>query len=242
MIDFSKLFHQSSKDHTQGGLYPPKDFSEWPEEWKKFYYKDYPRLQKITLPKTSLNADFYTLIKNRKSERDFSKNPATIEQLSTLLQYSCGITHNSKGMQSRAQPSGGARFPLEVYPIVFRDSSDVPSGLYHYNVREHALDSLWRRSFSEEEIGELFTYPWARSASFALVITGVFYRTQMKYGERGYRYILIEAGHIGQNVYLNAGALGLKCCALAGTQDQNLEKLLDIDGVSESVVYALALG
>jgi SagB-type dehydrogenase family enzyme len=73
-------------------------------------------------------------------------------------------------------------------------------------------------------------------------MTDVFWRNQNKYGERGYRYILLEAGHIGQNIYLVSEALGLKCCALGGTRDENLEELVDIDGVTESVVYALAVG
>ena len=73
-------------------------------------------------------------------------------------------------------------------------------------------------------------------------MTAVFSRNQMKYGERGYRYVLLEAGHIGQNMYLNAAALSLKCCALGGTIDSKLEKFLDIDGITESVVYAVAFG
>ena len=73
-------------------------------------------------------------------------------------------------------------------------------------------------------------------------MTSQFERTQMKYGERGYRYILLEAGHIGQNICLVSETLGLKCCALGGTMDKNLEELLDIDGETESVVYGFAIG
>ncbi len=146
------------------------------------------------------------------------------------------------GQKRRAQPSGGARFPIEVYPIVFRSGEDLKSGLYHYNVKAHKLDVLWDREFQDQELDQLFTYPWAKDAGLALIMTAVFWRTQNKYRERGYRFVLLEAGHIGQNVYLIAGALGLKCCALAGTRDENLEKLIDIDGVTESAVYALAIG
>ena len=76
----------------------------------------------------------------------------------------------------------------------------------------------------------------------AIIMTAVFDRSQMKYGERGYRYMLIEAGHVGQNFCLTAEALGLKCSALGGTHDEPIERLLDIDGVTESVMYALAIG
>ena len=243
MIDFSSLFHQSSKDHRQGGaVHIPKDQSEWPAAWRTVYYKTYPRLKRIVLPEVENTADFYDLIKKRKSQRNFDRAPVDLSKLSTILKNSCGVTHNWSAGQSRAQPSGGGRFPIEIYPIVLRGSAELPSGVYHYGVRDHALDVLWERGFSDEDVARLFTYEWARDASFFLVMTGVFYRNQMKYGERGYRYVLLEAGHIGQNVYLNAAALDVKCCALGGTFDVNLEKLMDIDGITESVVYALALG
>ena len=185
-----------------------------------------------------------------------------------------------KSRHRRAQASGGARFPIEVYPIIFRsaqartpkESLDDPTGqanadspakiskgnlggqtqtdaenvlkagLYHYNVKDHALDVLWDREFSDDDIGQIFTYPWVRDAAIGIVMTAVFSRNQSKYGERGYRYILLEAGHIGQNIYLVSEALGLKCCALGGTRDENLEKLIDIDGITESVVYGFAVG
>lgn len=243
MIDFSKLFHHSSKDHTQGGAVRiPKDSADWPEAWKTTYYKAYPRFKKIELPETEVAADFYSLVKKRKSERDFRKLPMDINALSTLLKYSCGITRTWETGNSRAQASGGARFPIEVYPLIFRGSEALRSGIYYYNVRDHALDVMWERPFDATQIGELFTYEWMQNATAVILMTAVFHRNQMKYGERGYRYTLLEAGHIGQNIYLNAGALGLKCCALGGTRDENLEKLLDIDGVAESVVYAVALG
>ena len=241
--DFSKIFHHSSKDPGKG--HPPYSFdsSEWPEEWKTTYYKSYPRLPKIKLDDDSVSADFFNLIKKRQSRRDFTRTPITKHELSLLLKYSCGNTGEmGEGRHRRAQPSGGARFPIEVYPIVFRSGEDLKAGLYHYNIKDHALDVLWDREFSDEDIDKIFTYPWVKDAAIGIVMTSVFWRNQNKYGERGYRYILLEAGHIGQNIYLVSEALGLKCCALGGTRDENLEKLIDIDGVTESVVYALAIG
>lgn len=241
--DFSKIFHQSSKNRTKGHPVIPMDSRDWPEEWKTTYYKTYPRLLKIDLTDNPPSADFFDLIKKRESRRDFTRTPIAKNELSLLLKYSCGNIRQLEGGQNRrAQPSGGARFPIEVYPIIFRSGEDLKSGLYHYNVKAHKLDVLWDRQFSDEDIDNLFTYPWAKGAALGIVMTSVFWRTQQKYGERGYRFVLLEAGHIGQNIYLISEALGLKCCALAGTYDENLEKLIDIDGVTESVVYALAIG
>ncbi len=75
-----------------------------------------------------------------------------------------------------------------------------------------------------------------------ILITAVFQRTTFKYGERGYRFALIEAGHVAQNIDLVAGALHLPAANLGGFFDRELEALLDIDGVEQSLVYAVALG
>ncbi|MEK7118508.1 MAG: SagB/ThcOx family dehydrogenase [Patescibacteria group bacterium] len=241
--DFSKIFHQSSKDSSKGHLPISRDANEWPDEWKTTYYKAYSRLPKIALPDNPPQANFFHLIKARKSRRDFSRIPIDMRELSLLLKYSCGdIGEMGVDRHRRAQPSAGSRFPIEIYPIVFRPQKELAAGLYHYNVKEHALDVLWGREWSDDEIGSLFTYPWVKDAALALVMTAVFWRNANKYGERGYRYILLEAGHIGQNVYLASEALGLKCCAFGGTRDAALEKLIDIDGINESVIYALAIG
>ena len=243
-IDFSSLFHKSSKDLTdRGRANIPKDPEMWPKEWKTVRYKSYPSVPKITLSQKKPKADFFELVEKRKSRRDFGGAPISKDTLSTLLLYSCGIVKKTGGANTvRAHPSGGGIFPLEIYPIVFSGSDEIPAGLYHYNVKEHALDTLWRRPFSKADIAELFVYDWVGDASCALILTAIFHRDQMKYGERGYRYVLLDAGYIGENVYLAAEALNLKCCGMGGTLDENLEKLIDIDGISESLVHALILG
>ncbi len=243
-IDFSRLFHQSSKDLRGGGTVNiPADDTKWPEEWKTTYYKTYPRLKKIALGESAPPADFFDLVRTRITDRRFSKTALSFEKLSTFLKYSCGITQPGDTWNSRrAYPSGGARYTLEAYPLIFKDVEGIPAGAYHYNVKEHALETLAARPFSDEDIARLVTYPWVQQASALIVITAVFWRAQAKYGERGYRYILLEAGHMGQNMYLVSTALGLKCSGLGGTHDTNIESLLQIDGFDESLVYALAVG
>ncbi len=243
-IDLSRLFHDSSKDLMGGGTVaiPPNE-KDWPEEWRTVEYKVYPRFPKLPLPETHPKADLFEVVKRRSSDRSFSGKSIAPEDISSLLKYSCGITqdggdHNPR----RGHPSGGGRYPLEVYPIILSGDETLPAGLYHYNIREHALDVLWQKMLTNEDIASMFAYEFAQRASLALVITAVFDRSQRKYGERGYRYILLEAGHIGQNVHLVAEALGLKCCAIAGTFDEQIEKFIDIDGKTESVTYVFLLG
>jgi len=239
-IDFSQIYHQKSKQHEM----IPADSSLWPEEWKTIYYKTYPRLPKIKLEHKEINFDLFRALKNRASRREFTRESLAKEEISLLLKYSCGIngTLPGSGDSKRVQPSGGARFPIEMYPVIFRSGGEFKAGLYHYDVKNHQLDVLWRRDFADEDIMNLFNYSQMKEAAAALVMTAVFSRTQNKYGERGYRYILLEAGHIGQNIHLVCEALNLKCFALGGTKDENLEKLIDIDGVTESVIYAFAVG
>lgn len=241
--NYSFLFHQSSKSR-QGQPIIPKNDAQWPIEWKTTYYKAYPRLPKIHFQVNKPEADLFDVIQKRTSTRDFTRDPLDLDELGTLLKYSCGNTLiNEDGTKMRrAQPSGGARFPIEVYPLIFQETAGIKPGVYHYNVKMHTLDVLWERKFSGEDIDILFTYDWCKQASCAFIMTGVFERNQMKYGERGYRMILIEAGHIGQNLSLVSEALHIKCCGLSGTRDENIEKLLDIDGIQESVVYAYIFG
>jgi SagB-type dehydrogenase family enzyme len=242
-IDFSRLFHESSKDLRGGGTVNiPSNEAEWPEEWITTYYKTYPRFPKITLPESKPSADLFEAILNRKSDRSFSPQALTLDTLSAMLKYSCGITGSGDGWSRRANPSGGARYPLEIYPIIFNDIQGIRAGCYHYNIKEHALDTLSERAFSPNDIMKLATYPWVKEASALIVITAIFWRTQVKYGERGYRYAMLEAGHVGQNIYLTGTALGIKCSGLGGTLDTKIESLLELDGFAESLVYALVVG
>ena len=229
--DFSSLFHQISK-RSRGSI--PFDSSTWPAAWSIVQYKSYPRFPHLSLEKHSLQANLADGLQHRKSVRDFTTSGITKEQLSALLQYACGLQHGTH----RTHPSAGGRYPLEVYPIVARSDGSLAPGLYHYNIKDHTLDVLFPQEVHMEKMDSFFTYPWAKNASMALILTGVFSRMTNKYADRGYRNVLIEAGHVGQNLYLVAEALGLKCTAIAGTRDERIEEFLDIDGVTESLVYA----
>src|ERR1700722_4159103 len=113
-IDFSRLFHASSKDLSGGGTVNiPADEKEGPEDWTAVHYKEYPRFPAIALPERKQSADFFELVKHRSSRRDFSGKPIQISDLSVLLKYSYGITEDPKEYNPRrAAPSGGGRYPL----------------------------------------------------------------------------------------------------------------------------------
>lgn len=241
-INFSQLFHQYTKRFQR---IIPHDSSLWPDEWKTTYYKTYPRLPKIKLSHKEKKFDLFEAIKKRSSKREMAGGPIDLDELSILLKYSCGTTGKMEnGNSRRAQPSGGARFPIETYCLVIRPGNSLEPGIFHYNVENHYLDSLWKKEFTKEDLDKIATYEFVKDASLIIFLTAVFWRNQNKYGQRGYRFILQESGHIGQNIYLVSEALNLKCCALGGFRisDEQIEKLLDIDGVTESLVYTAVIG
>ena len=241
-INFSQLFHQ----YTKGFKHRiPGDSDLWPEEWKTIYYKKYPRLSKIDLKHQDKRFDLFEAIKRRSSKREMSPGQINLDELSLLLKYSSGITSQVKnGDSRRAYPSGGARFPIETYGLIISPGLGLKPGFSHYNVKDHQLEMLLTKEINKKDLDQIAIYEFVKDASLIIFLTAVFWRTQNKFKERGYRFVLIEAGHIGQNIYLISEALGLKCCALGGFRisDEQIEKLLDLDGVAESLVYTLVIG
>ncbi len=233
-------YHQKSKMYffAADNLDPKK----WPKDWKIIRYKGYGRLDEIKLPKplTNIKSSFSSILVKRKSIREFVTKPMALSDLSTLLYYSAGINRTDrKNAIRRFYPSAGARFPLEAY-IVAQNIKNLPKGLYHYYIKNYSLEQLL--ALKDRKILSSFNQSFIEKSAAILIITAVFNRNTAKYGDRGYRHILIEAGHLGQNVYLLSSALELGCCAIGGYIDDEINKLLDIDGINESVIYVLAIG
>ncbi len=241
---FSREFHRRSKRLFQVGAKEPNP-SLWPKEWTTTFFKKYSRLETILLPtpQLSLKIDFFSLLKNRSTRRLYSGENISLHELSTWLSYVCGKTVPLEdGRPRMTYPSGGARYSIEHYVLVLKETNHLKTGVYHYRADMHSLELLIAYDFSKDNLRKFITVKWADDAAFVHVMTSVFWRSQNKYNERGYRLVLLEAGHVGQNAYLVSGALGLGCCALSGVFDDSLEELFDIDGETESVVHAVVVG
>lgn len=240
----TEIFHQKTKIKKYTNIV--LDASKWPQEWKTIQYKAYARLDTVDLPSpTNIIINRVKLgqaLEDRKSARLFKKTLSIIE-ISTLLYYSAGLLQN-KNLSDfhRFYPSAGARFPLELYLLSLR--SELPKGLYHYYVRGHCLEILGgARCFGHKfNYKNYFMQDWISKSSVLILVSAIFKRNSIKYGDRGYRYVLIEAGHLGQNIYLLTTALGINCCAIGGFKDDALNKLLDLDGINESIIYVFAIG
>jgi SagB-type dehydrogenase family enzyme len=144
----------------------------------------------------------------RRSVREYSSTPLALSDLSELLFAGCGVTARASGHALRTTPSAGALYPLDVYLVVMRVQGLQP-GIYRYEPQPHALEVKAQGDFSGELVLACLGQDFLFQAAVVFVLAAVFERTCHKYGDRGYRYIYMEAGHVSQNLYLQAAGLGL---------------------------------
>ena len=233
--DVGMLYHQWSMPGHLLDL-PVPDWGRRPPK-----YKTYPNAERIALPDPRSVGGLSTqrALEDRRSVRTYSGEPLSMEALSRLLHAAQGITEER--LAFRSAPSAGALYPVEVYPIV-HNVSGLPSGLYHYAVREHALEQL-RQDDLRGAITQAGLYQsFLGQANVCFVLSALFQRTRWKYRERAYRYVLLEVGHIGQNLYLEATSMGLGACAVGAFLDDPLNNLLEVDGLEEAALYVVSVG
>jgi len=211
----------------------------------------------IVLPEFE-NADIFKsvayteLLDNRRSKRDYDdKAQMTQKQLAFMLWSAQGIQgYRGAGDVAviKPVPCGGARHPFELYFVV-QNVEGLEQGLYRYipneNVGEKIVTIEFLKTFDnyKEQINIMTAdQKWANNASIVMFFTCLPYRSEWRYVHMAHRVMLIDLGHIGQNVMLSATALGLGSCCLAAYSQQACDELLEIDGVDEYTVYAIPVG
>jgi SagB-type dehydrogenase family enzyme len=185
------------------------------------------------------------LIGRRVSCREYRSETLALDDLGALLAASYGLgrpfAFGGLEMQTRAVPSAGALYPLELY-LVLRGVGSLADGIYHYGVLDHTLEQV-RLGIDERELaGAVIAAPLVANAGALVFITAVFDRTLRKYGARGYRYILFEAGHVAQNLCLLATERGLASLCVGGFVDVRINEVLALDPAAEGAVYCVAIG
>lgn len=197
-------------------------------------------------PPERCDAALSDVITSRVSARFMTPQQLTMPQLSALLHHAYGITRTNEGTAFtrpfRAAPSGGGLYPLEIYFHTKRVTGLAP-GLYHYDPMRNDV-RLLREGDQTPLIAEglvEFQASVAYDCSIMFFLTAIFERSTFKYGTRGYRFILLEAGHVAQNLNLVATAFGLGCLNVGGYCDRAVDQLLGLDGVSQSTIYMVAL-
>ena len=209
---------------------------------KPSQYKEYPDAVETKLPEPDYQGmSLEEAIEKRRSSRNFSEKPVTLYQLSQLLFSAQGITGKSHKHRLRTTPSAGALYPFEIY-VIANNVENLPPGIYHYTVLNHALALIKSGNFRKKITSAGLKQEMLGDADLTLVLSAIFNRVRYKYGERGFRYIYIEAGHISQNIYLQAVSLGLGSVSVGAFVDHKINDLIEVDGQKEAVIYLHAVG
>lgn len=219
-----------------------------------------PLKEKMTGKSIPLPLDFeeivsrkniFDLIRERKSRRSFSQETLTDRQLSFLLWATQGV-HKFAGKHRqitfRNVPSAGSRHPFETY-LFLNHVQGFSKGLYHYLPAGHELECVEKRDDYEEELTQaLCGQKFAASAPVVFIWSAMPYRTEWRYGMKAAKYILVDAGHVCENLYLACEAVGCGTCAIGAYDQEALDELLGFGpGPSaekdyECAVYVAAVG
>jgi len=182
---------------------------------------------KLPQPRTQGRISLEGTIKKRRTVRSFTSEPLTLEQISQLFWAAQGITGN-RGFK-RAAPSAGALYPMDLYAVVGTGGVEgLTAGIYHYDPRDHGLSLAIGGDLRTAVAKAALSQMWVASPPLDLVITAEYNRIAVKYGSRGVRYAMIEAGHIGQNIFLQAEALGLGAGIVGAFDDEDLIRVMKI--------------
>ena len=182
---------------------------------------------KLPKPKMEGTISVEQAIRQRRTVRAFSPEILQLDHLSQLLWSAQGLT--GKRRFKRAAPSAGALYPMDVYAVVGKNSvTEVEAGVYRYEPRPHGLALITGADLRDHVARAAISQMWMAEAPVNLVITAEYSRITGKYGNRGVRYALIEAGHIGQNLFLQAEALGLKAGIVGAFRDKELTGILQL--------------
>ena len=181
------------------------------------------------------NVSLETTIHQRRTVRSFDSKALTITQFSQLLWAAQGVT--DPGGFKRAAPSAGALYPMDIYGAVGEGCVEgLHSGIYLYDPATHSLSLIQkgdrRRDIALASLGQM----WMSYAPITFVITAEYSRITGKYGQRGNRYAMIEAGHIGQNIFLQSQALGLEAGIVGAFQDREVIQIMGIKSTHEPLL------
>jgi SagB-type dehydrogenase family enzyme len=243
-------FHFLTKDTP----YVPQD---WPIEEKLKtlsptpappQFKTIRGADAIRLPSHEIAGDtFFETLHARRTHREFARGKVSLDDVSRLLQTTWGVqgyfeTNVFGNLPYKTSPSGGARHPGEVYVMALRVEG-LERGMYHYHARDNRLARLPTKVSPRMASSYCADQPWFAGAAALFIMTAVFARTMWKYGRaRAYRVVLLETGHLCQTFCLTATRLGLAPFSTAALKDSLIENDLELDGISESVLYVAGVG
>ena len=186
--------------------------------------------------------DLWEAIVRRESIREFAHEPLSLDEISYLLFATQGVRSVVGGEYTlRTVPSAGARHALETYLLLNRVEG-APHGLYRYSALDHRLLEVDRSPLVDQRIvAACYRQPFIEESAAVFLWTAVPYRMTWRYGERGYRYLFLDAGHVCQNLYLAAEPIGCGVCAVGAFDDEAIGRALGLDE-EQFLVYVAAVG
>ncbi|MDY7018580.1 MAG: SagB/ThcOx family dehydrogenase [Chloroflexota bacterium] len=207
---------------------------------------------KLPSPQLKGKTSLEEVIARRRSVRRYKPEPLTLLQVSQILWSSQGITEAGK---LRATPSAGASYPLEVFILIGKQAitassseakqslykEDLSAGIYHYEVDTHSLRLHLQGDFRLDLARAALDQGFIASAPVDIVICTLYSRTCYTYGKRGERYIYIEVGHVGENIHLQAVALGLATVEVGAFNDEEVRKILAVEEAVKPL-YIMPIG
>lgn len=206
-------------------------------------FKEYPDVPKVELPRSweLAEARITPLLQNRRSLRKYMTEPIKLEELAFMLWASQGITAKSENYSFRTTPSGGALYPVETY-LSANLVEGLPPGLYHFDPRNFCLDQISNDDSAKDVAACCLDQKFMADSAVTFIWSGVLRRCLSKYGNRGMRYVFLDAGHICQNLLVAAEATGNGACPVAAFYDDEMNTLLGLDATEETAIYAAAVG
>ncbi|MBS7269779.1 MAG: SagB/ThcOx family dehydrogenase [Candidatus Freyarchaeota archaeon] len=234
------IFQQETK-------YTPEKLREHSLDWSHrpppFKNHESP-ISKIALPEPEITGgpNLWTVLNTRRSRRTYdAQRPIRLETLSVLLWANQGVTAIYGDTYFRTAPSAGGLYPVETH-LNIRLVEGLEPGIYHFRPQAFDLEFLkkgdYSRELAEAALGQLMVM----NAQLTFIWTAILGRSKWKYGQRAYRYVYLDAGHIAQNLYLAGEAVGLGVCAIGALFDEEVNRLIGVDGISETVIYMASVG
>lgn len=235
-IRFSRYIYEPTAD-AQKGIYRPDAVQPYHGEIIPL-----PAVGIIPKPEMTL----WQAIEQRRSLRTFSEEPLTREELSFLLwstQWVRDFRSNEKvEVAFRNVPSAGARHPFETY-LLINKVEGLKTGIYYYNPIKHGLvlfkegaewtETVFHGAFDQESV---------RNSAVTFIWVAIPIRTTWRYSQRGYRYLFLDAGHVGQNLHLAAEAIGAGACMIGAYYDEGMDEILGLNSKDAFVIYMASLG
>ena len=200
---------------------------------------------KIKLPQPSYKSEtsIEEALRRRRSIREYEDKPLTIKHVSQLFWAAQGVTKPDPWLRAggfKTAPSAGATYPLEIYMVVKEDGvEELEPGIYHYLPKTHEIELIKKGDYSRELMEAALGQEWVGAAPVNMVITAIYERTTRRYGDRGIRYVHMEVGHVGENIYLQCMSLGLGCVVIGAFYDDQVKEIL---GVDEAPLYIIPIG